>query len=152
MTVPNVHSLYSGGPLTPWLSPTFVACRLLWMAILTGGVWYLLPFCHSPVIIRNAEHLVLWAFGFLLFFFSFKGVRKIYQLQFGFLKVGCVWNLYLQYTPKDLSWGQLSLTVPQALWITPAIKQGWSKCSYRKDPQATAVLPAQLWFLRQGDP
>ena len=51
-------------------------------------------FCHSPVIIRNAEHLVFWAFGFLLlFFFSFKGVRKIYQLQLASWK-SAVFGIY----------------------------------------------------------
>ena len=42
--------------------------------------------------------------------------------EIGSLNIGCVWRSFLQYLPQDLSWGQLSLTAPQAFWIGGASK------------------------------
>ena len=56
--------------ITIWLSPTFIVCRLVRMAILIGWIWFLVVILiHiSPVIIRDAEYLVLWSFGLFLSF------------------------------------------------------------------------------------
>ena len=51
------------------------------MAILSDRIGFLVVILigTAPVIIQDAEHLVLWPFGFFPFFFFFlplKGVRK----------------------------------------------------------------------------
>ena len=53
-------------------------CRLVRMAILIGWIWFLVVILIgiSPVIIRDAGHIVLWQFGF----FFLKGVREVYLL------------------------------------------------------------------------
>ena len=68
-----------GGSLFSQLSPTFIICRLVRMAILTGGIWFLVVVLVGipPVIFRDVDQLVLWPFGFV-FFFSFPK--------------GCVWG------------------------------------------------------------
>ena len=60
----------------------------------------------------------------------------------GFLKVSCVWNSFLQYLPRDLFWGQLSLT---AFWIGGASQRGWASCCYMKFPQggSTSSCPTR---------
>lgn len=55
-----------------------------------------------PIIISDAEHLVLVAMWVLCFFFSVKGMRKI-DLETGFLKVSCVWNSFFAIPSLDLS-------------------------------------------------
>ena len=62
-----------------------------------------------PVIIRDAEYLVLWPFEDCFFFIFFlKLCEENVHVATGILKVSCVWNLFLQYPPQDLSRGQLS--------------------------------------------
>ena len=39
------------------------------------------------------------------------------------------------YPLQDTAWGQVSLTVPQALWISGAPMRRFSSCSYKKCPQ-----------------
>ena len=70
-----------GGSLFSQLSPTFIICRLVKMAILTGGIWFFVVILIGipPVIFRDVEHLVLRPSGF--FFFPLKDVRKFYLLQ-----------------------------------------------------------------------
>ena len=90
-------------------------------------------------------------------------MRKILSVPIGFLTVGCVWNLFLQYWVQGFSWGYLSLRAPWVLWIGGARKQTWLKqlssssssskeqswptCSYRNCPQGgsthscSAVIP-----------
>lgn len=50
------------------LSPTYIICRLVRMAILTGGIWFVVSISILAAIIRDAEHLVLW---WLVYFLSF---------------------------------------------------------------------------------
>ena len=59
--------------------------RLVGMVILIGWIWFLVVILIgiSPVIIRDAEHIVLWQFGF----FFLKGVREIYLLPLASLKL-----------------------------------------------------------------
>ena len=59
--------------------------RLVGMVILIGWIWFLVVILTgiSPVIIRDAEHIVLWQFGF----FFLKGVREIYLLPLASLKL-----------------------------------------------------------------
>ena len=71
-----------------------------------------------PAAIRDAVHLLLWwRFAIVVSFFILfiKGCEENLPATVGFLKVSCVWNLFLQYLPQDLSSGQLSLIAPQAL-------------------------------------
>ena len=51
------------------------------------------------------------------FILLFTGCQGNLPVAIGFLNIGCVWNLRLQHQPQILSWGQLSLTAPQALFI-----------------------------------
>ena len=72
-----------GGSLFSQLSPTFIICQLVRMAILTGGTWFLVVLVGiPPVIFRDVEQLVLWPFVCLFVCFLFlKGVRTFYLLQ-----------------------------------------------------------------------
>ena len=55
-----------------------------------------------PPAIRDAEVGVLWwRFGCILFFL--KGCEENVLVAVDFLRVGCVWNLFLQYPPQDIS-------------------------------------------------
>ena len=77
------------------LSPTYIICRLVRMAILTGGIWFVVSISILAAIIRDAEHLVLRWLGYFSFhFFSFRHVWKFY-VSIGILQVGCVCNLFL---------------------------------------------------------
>ena len=63
------------------LSPAFIVCRFVRTPNLKGGVWFLIVW-HSknvnPAVIRDAEHLGMWWFGFcIVLFYSLKGVWKI---------------------------------------------------------------------------
>ena len=123
-----------------YLAPTFIVCRLVMTAILIGWIWFLVILTDIfPVIIRDAEYLVLWSFG--LFFFFPKRVWGKLTFEIGFLKVDCAWNLFLQYLPQDLSWEQPSFTAPQAFWIWGASKRWWESCSSRKRPQGGSTPP-----------
>ena len=82
-----------------------------------------------PVVIREAEHLILRPF--LFFFFSLKSVRDIYL---------CNWLLESQLCLK-LSSIPTPLTAPGALWIGGACKYWWPSCSYRKCPQGGRISP-----------
>ena len=55
------------------------------------------------VIMRDGEYLVLGHLGSFILCFSLNGVRKILSVPIGFLTVGCVWNLFLQYWPQVFS-------------------------------------------------
>lgn len=100
---------------------TAFICRLLGMTILTSVIRFLVVILIGipHVIIRDAEHLILCPFGdSLSSLLSFKVWEENVPVAVGFLKVSCVWNLYLQYPPQDLSWGQLSLTDPRPVNYT----------------------------------
>ena len=73
------------------LSPTYIICRLVRMAILTGRISFLVVLISiPPATIMNAEHLVLcW-----LEYFFFINVWKFY-VSIGILQVGFVCNLFL---------------------------------------------------------
>ena len=79
--------------------------------------------------LRDARHLV-WEgrFGCVcsIFFFLLllKGHEDNLPLAVGFLNIGCVGNLFLRCQPQDISWGQLSLSEPQALWIEVPVCKG----------------------------
>ena len=98
-----------GGSLFSQLSPTFIICRRVRMAILTGGIWFLVVVLVGipPVIFRDMDQLVLWPFGFVFFFFLFlKGVcEEIFPVASCFLKVGYVQDWFLQYPHQDLPGG-----------------------------------------------
>ena len=65
---------------------------------------FLAIFIDFPlVVIRDAEYLVLWPFGDCFFIFFLKLCEENVHVATGILKVGCVWNLFLQYPPQDLS-------------------------------------------------
>ena len=109
--------------------------------------------CHFvilPVIIRNAVHLVLWAFGVLLCFFPLRVWGKF---------TCCSWllesQLCLEFISAILTPGPFLkaavINRPPDLWITPTIKHCWSKCSYRKYPQgnSSSSFPTLLrWAMR----
>ena len=119
----------------------------------SGEIWFLTVILAGipPVVIRNAQHLVLrWLFFF--FFFLLHGCEENLPVLVDFLKVSCVCTFFLQYSPQDLSWRQLSLTVPKICWIGGTRKRRWSSCSYRKCPQGAALSHTQLGFLRQPEP
>ena len=50
--------------VSSWPSPTFAVCRLWWMSILTGGIWFhvIVLIVFPSVIIRDAEHLLQYHF------------------------------------------------------------------------------------------
>ena len=50
--------------VSSWPSPTFAVCRLWWMSILTGGIWFrvIVLIVFPPVILRDAEHLLQYHF------------------------------------------------------------------------------------------
>ena len=63
------------------------------IAIPSNGIWFLVVvlIIITPVIIWDAEHLVLWLFGFFfpLFLFSFlKGCEENWPFEIGFLNLG----------------------------------------------------------------
>ena len=57
------------------LSPACNICNRVRVPILAGGMRFLVVL--TDILFRDVEHLVLWPF---FFFFSLKGVRKIYLL------------------------------------------------------------------------
>lgn len=81
---------------------------------------------------------VQWRFAF--FFFS-KWCEENFPVEVAFLVVGCVWNLFLQYPPHDISRGQVSVTEPLALRIRGASWHLWLNCSYSKCLQGGSTLP-----------
>ena len=75
-------------------------CRLVRMAILTGWIWFLVVILIgiSPVILEMQSILSCGSVGFFI-------LEENWPCAIGFLKVGCVCNLFLQYSLQDLSWG-----------------------------------------------
>ena len=105
--------------LCPQTPSHIYCCKFVTLAIVSGGIWFSIIFSIGiSAAIRNAEHLVWWGrFGFVFsFFFFLKECKDNLALGIGFLKVGCVWNLFLQRLPQDVPWQRLSFTEPQALW------------------------------------
>ena len=74
---------------------------------------------------------------FILFF---KGCQENLPVAIGFLNIRCVWDLRLQCQPQILSWGQLSFTAPQALFIGGVGKHSRSGCTYRKCPRGGSTV------------
>ena len=76
------------------------------LAIVSVGILFpTLLFIGIPAAIRDAEHLVWWGrFGVIIpSFFSLKWWEDSLPLAVGFLKVGCVWNLFLWNQLQDIS-------------------------------------------------
>ena len=95
-------------------------------AILTVWCDICCSFVIFLIISGDAEHLVLC----LSLFFSFlKGHEENLPVAVCFLKVGCVWNSFLQYLPQGLSWEVLFLAPPKSLTVGVGIM--CSSCSYR---------------------
>ena len=76
----SVHRELKGG-LHYLLALSSIYClQIVRMAILSNGIWFLVIVLIGiiPLIIQDAEHLVLWSLGlFFSFFISLKGMRKI---------------------------------------------------------------------------
>ena len=104
--------------------------QTLRMPMLSDGIWLLVVILIGiiPVIISDAEHLVLWPSGFFL---SLKDVRKIDLWNWVFESQLCL-EFISAIPSQDLSWGQLSLT---AFWIGGASQHWWASCYYRMFPQ-----------------
>ena len=124
VAIANVHPTDCAGSEKEVLLvlPALYCIYCLWISVtrfLISVIRFLAIFIDfPPVIIRDAEYLVLWPFGDCFFFiFLLKLCEENVHVAAGILKVGCVWNLFLQYPPQDLSPGQLSLAAPQALWM-----------------------------------
>ena len=115
------------------------------MAILSGMVWPWLSCFYFPVLFKDAELLVPWPFGVIVFFFFIKGYEDNLPVADGFLNVGCVWHLCLKYQPRGVSCGQLSLRAPQDLWVG-GVSQHWKssyssrKCAQRDSPSSGPPL------------
>ena len=62
-------------------------------------------------ILSCGGHLIL--FFSCCFFFFFKGCEDSLPLAVDSLRVGWFWNIFLQYLPHGISWGQLTIN-----WIT----------------------------------
>ena len=156
VVVANVRSHWQcrSFPITPnsLLHLLFVHWR---MAILTGGIWFLLVSLIGipPVMIRVAEHTSCprRRYGVCWVFLPFKGVRKIDLWQLASWKLFCVWDLILQYPPQDISWGQRSRAAAQPLWIRGASKPWWSVVVTGNVHKAAALFDAHLWFLGQAE-
>ena len=115
MSIPM--ALVGGFHHLPALS-TIYCLKTVRMVVLSDGIWFLVNLIAIlPVIIRVAEHLVFWLIGF---FFPLKGYEENLPVAIGLLKVGWLWNLFLQNLLKDLSWGQPLLRAPEALWTQSA--------------------------------
>ena len=107
------------------------------MAVLTGGIWFLVVvlISISPAPIRNAEYLVLW---WLEYFFFHECVEILFQLES--CKVG-VCAIYFSGTyPRifleaSCHWQH---TCPLANW-----RCLWSSCSYRKCPHGGSTWGRQ---------
>ena len=65
----------------------------------------------------------VWVF-FFFFFFPLKECKDHLPLMVGFLDVSWVWNWFLRCWTQDISWEQLSLMEPQALWIEVLVCKG----------------------------
>ena len=76
--------------------------------------WDLICHCRFDIGILS---ILSWGGSLILFCFCFffKGCED--NLGVGFLTVGCLGNIFFQHLPHGISWGQLSLTEPQPLWI-----------------------------------
>ena len=85
-----------------------------WLALLQ--LWGML----SISCLRGEVWVCLLFFSFLLL----KGHEDNLPLAVGFLCIGCVGNLFLRCQPQDISWGQLSLSEPQALCIEVRVCKG----------------------------
>ena len=104
-----------GGPLSSRLPPVFIVCWLWMMAILTGGIWFLVILIGFPVI----GLLTILSCGGFVLFFLLKGCKENVAGAVGFLKVTCVWIWFLHFISavptQDISWGQLSSSAPKTL-------------------------------------
>ena len=91
----------------------------------TNGSWFLVfILIDIPAVTWDAEHLVLWwRFGSFFFFFH-EWCEENLPVTVGFLKPGCVWHLFQRFLPQDVSWGQLSLTDPNAWEIDGPVNPG----------------------------
>ena len=102
--------------------PALYCMYCLWISVirfLISVIRFLALFIDfPPVIIRDAEYLVLWPFVDCFFFIFFlKLCEENVHVATGILKVGCVWNLFLQYPPQDLSPGAAVISSPTGLVI-----------------------------------
>ena len=108
VAIANVHPTDCAGSEREVLLvlPALYCIYCLWISVIR----FLAIFIDfPPVIIRDAEYLVLWPFEDCIFFIFFlKLCEENVHVATGILKVSCVWNLFLQYPPQDLSRGQLS--------------------------------------------
>ena len=107
--------VWGGGVHLLLPSPTFTVCRLSGRPFCQMEFEALLFFdWHS-----SCNNWGCWASCPVAIWVSFfpKGYEENVPVSVDFLKVSCVWNLFLQNPPHDLSRWQLSLTTPQALWL-----------------------------------
>ena len=125
---PFPWNLY-GSSIISWLSPPFPVCRQSGFQFCHLELDFLFLIGVPPVIIREAEHLILRPF---LSFFSLKECEEYLPLQLASWK-SVVFELSSAIpTP---------LTAPGALWVGGAGKYWWPSCSYRNCPQGSRISP-----------
>ena len=142
----------SVGSITTQLSPAFIVCRLVRMAILIGWIWFLVVILiHiSPVIIRDAEHLVLWPFGFCFSFF--RGCEENWPLKLASWK-SVVFGIYFCNTcRRTFPEGSCHLQPHRPFELEVPVSTGGQVVVLVNDHKVAALLHAQLWFHLQPEP
>ena len=94
----------------------------------------------------------VWVYVFYLFLFFLKGYEDNLALGIGFLKVGCVWNLFLRCRPQDVSWGWLSFAEPQAFGIEVPVSKSDQVEVPENVHKAAALFQAHLGSWGQPEP
>ena len=85
---------------------------------------------------------------FWLFFFPLKGCQENLPLTIGWLKVSCVWKLFLRYPPflrRVLLISAINRNPALGIWVAGEHRR--KCCSYRKCPQGGSIIQVYLWFL-----
>ena len=135
-----------------YLAPTFNVCRLVTTAILIGWIWFLVVILiHiSPIIIRDAEYLVLWSSG--LFFSFLRGCEANWFLKLASWKLTVLGIYFCSTCRRTFPEGSCHLQPHRPFELEVSVSTGEQVVVPGNVHKVAALLRAQLWFHLQPEP